>query len=90
MQQTLRETEEKLEGVMAERDSLLIDKHFLQEVVKNQMADIEILKACCNHWKNSYYDIHNIIGEILDFYTRWKGIPQERKAEKERGRGERR
>jgi predicted nuclease with TOPRIM domain len=51
MQQTLRETEEKLERVIVERDSLLIDKHFLQEVAKNQMTCVEELKRT-NHQLN--------------------------------------
>lgn len=33
------------------------------------LAEVNVLKSCRDHWKNSYYATHKIIGKILDFYS---------------------
>ncbi len=40
------------------------------------LEEVNVLKSCRDHWKNSYYATHKIIGKILDFYSLWKGVNQ--------------
>ena len=40
------------------------------------IKEVEVLKVCRDHWKISYENRHKLIGEILDFYSKWKGVSQ--------------